>query len=45
MTTRFFSKYFFEGWALISEDWLGGGESPQGFDRDQLLKDLAQVTG
>jgi hypothetical protein len=44
MTSRFFTKYFFEIWAVISEDWLGGGKCPHGFKRDELLKDLTDLT-
>lgn len=45
MTTRFFAKYNDESVAYVSEEFLVGGKSPEGFDIETLKADLAKITG
>ena len=39
----FYSKYMDEGICYFSEEFLANGKSPEGFDIDQLQKDLAEL--
>lgn len=41
ITMRFFEKYCDEAYAPLSEEMLSGGRSLQGFDIEQLQKDLS----
>jgi hypothetical protein len=44
-TWGFVKRYFDEGYAVVSQDWLGSDmKAPGGFDLDTLLVDLEQVT-
>jgi hypothetical protein len=44
MTWPFVTVYGDEAWAIFSQDFIAGnGESPSGFNRDQLLADLNQL--
>ena len=45
MTWAFWDRYCDEAWCVLSPDFLAAGRSPQGFDLDALLHDLALVTG
>jgi hypothetical protein len=44
MTWSFWSLYADESYAVMSSDFLRGGKSPHGFDRDSLLADLKRIT-
>lgn len=44
ITPRFLYSYCDEAYAIFSTEYLKGGKSPEGFDNDQLLKDLQAVT-
>lgn len=44
MTYAFYAAYSDEGYAILTQDWMGSGEAPSGFDLAQLQADLAQVT-
>ena len=44
MTWRFWDRYCDEAYALISHDFLVGGETPDGFDMEALKADLELVT-
>lgn len=44
MTPKFFAKYNDESVAYVSEEFLVGGKSPEGFDIDALKADLAKIT-
>ena len=45
MTWEFFDTYCDEAYAALSPDFIGpGGQTPSGFNLDQLKHDLAQVT-
>jgi hypothetical protein len=46
MSHNFFADYVDEAYALLSTDWINtnSGESPGGFDLEQLQADLAEVT-
>lgn len=44
MTLRFFQFYCDEAYALLGQDWIeASGEAPSGFNKDQLLADLALI--
>jgi hypothetical protein len=46
ITVPFWLKYCDESYALFGQDWINsGGQAPSGFDADQLMSDLAVVTG
>ncbi len=45
MTWAFWAKYCDEAHALIGQDWLRQGKSPDGFDMFALVTDLHAVTG
>jgi hypothetical protein len=45
MTKTFFAAYFFEGWALFTEDWIKNGIAPNGFNKADLVADMQTVTG
>lgn len=46
LTWRFLTKYFDEGWVVITPDWLSSrGQSPTGLSLYQLGQDLAALTG
>ncbi len=44
MTWDFFAYYCDEAYALLSPDIVGGGQSPEGFNLDQLTQDLSEIT-
>jgi len=41
MSIDFFLKYCDEAWAILSEEFLVNGKSPEGFDLNQLKQDLS----
>jgi hypothetical protein len=46
VTWSFLDKYCDEAYALISRDWLSAAsKSPAGLNLQELLNDLADVTG
>ncbi len=45
MTWSFWDEYCDESYAILSSDFLRGGRSPHGFDRDSLVADLKRITG
>jgi hypothetical protein len=44
MTWEFFEKYCDEAWALLSQEFLTQGKSSDGFNFDQLKKDLQALS-
>jgi hypothetical protein len=44
MTWPFWDRYVDECYGLLSQDFIAGGRSPEGFDLDELKADLALVT-
>src|SRR5574341_818125 len=43
LTWKFWDMYFEEAWAIVSEDFIFGGKSPQGFDLLTLQADLIAI--
>jgi hypothetical protein len=44
MTVEFLREYNDEAWALLSEEWLKDGRSPEGFDLAALRGDLSALS-
>jgi hypothetical protein len=40
VTRGFLAKYMDESWGILSEEYLAIGKSPEGFNLDQLVRDL-----
>ena len=45
LTWAFWDRYTDECWCLVSEDFMSGGKTPEGFDLAALEADLQLVTG
>jgi hypothetical protein len=43
MTWAFYAAYSDEGYVALSQDWLGSGTAPSGFDLTQLEADLVAI--